>query len=307
MVTAAGAVHGQSQVERNVLLGGPGGLGVDVGGGLVAALREKGAKVEALGRAGSLEGWLVVPAGERPYTLYVDETGHAVMGLLFSPEGRALSGSQVDAVRDQAKGAARPEPVVRTRVRTREPWREAVGAARPGGDLPGMLAGKTAGAGDGRQENAPAVSERVLRGVFEAALAVEGFVLGKGGPEVVVFADPTCVPSRVAVVELSRSALKGAIRLRVLPVGARGAEAEAMAAMVLGSEDRARAWFRLDRNGEWPAVGAEAAAGVALNRRLFDRTGSDFVPFALFREENGRVRSAVGLDFRRWFGNGTAR
>lgn len=275
--------------------------------GLVAMLRSRGAEVEALGRRGSLEGWLVVPADERPYTLYVDETGHAVMGLLFSPEGKALSADQVSAVREKAGRPRGAEPVLRSRDRAKAQGREAAGGARPGAGVPGASAEEPAAASDDRNEGAPAVSERVLRGVFEAAQAVEGFDLGDAGPEVVIFADPTCLPSRAAVAELARQALEGGIRLRVLPVGARGAEAEAMAGLVLGSEDRARTWFTLDRDDELPLLGTEAAAGVALNRRLFDRTGSDFVPFALLSEADGRVRSAVGLDFRRWFGSGAAR
>ena len=132
---------------------------------------------------------------------------------------------------------------------------------------------------------------------------MEGFDLGKTGPQVAIFADPTCLPSRAGVAELARRALEGEIRLRVVPVGARGAEAEAMAELVLGSEDRARTWFTLDRDKEWRELGADAAAGVALNRRLFERTGSEFVPYALMREPSGGVVSAVGLTFGQWFGD----
>lgn len=297
----------QGPDSGSLVLDSVAGPGRERGGGLVATLRSRGAEVEALGRQGSLEGWLVVPAGERPYTLYVDETGHAVMGLLFSPAGKALSADQVRAVRDKAGGLRGPEPVLRTRDRYKVQGREAAGGARPGAGASGVLAEETAAAGDGRTEGVPAVSERVLRGIFEAARAVEGFDLGDAGPEVVVFADPTCLPSRAAVAELARRALEGGIRLRVLPIGARSAEAEAMAGSVLVSEDRTRTWFTLDRGGELPAPGAEAVAGVALNRRLFERSGAEFVPFVLLSEGNGRVRSAVGLDFRRWFGSGAAK
>ena len=145
-----------------------------------------------------------------------------------------------------------------------------------------------------------------LAGIFDMALAVEGFDLGEAGPEVAIFADPSCLPSRAAVAELARRALAGEIRLRVVPVGARGAEAEVMAALVLGSEDRARGWFTLDREDEWPALGADSAGGVALNRRLFERTGSEFVPYSLMRGTDGEVRAMIGADFGKWFGEGAA-
>ena len=316
--------HGQAMDDGMDLPGPSQGLAVQGNGGLVAVLRDRGAEVRALGRVGDLEGWLVVPAGQAPYTLYTDGTGHAVMGLLFSPEGKALSAGQVRAAQETVGRRSGPEPVVRTRVGSKGEGRLPRGEARrspvvqrdlfPGAagaaadpDAAACAAGK-AEAPLARKEAADTgASERSLRGIFEAALAVEGFDLGERGPEVTIFADPTCLPSRAAVAELARRALEGGIRLRVVPVGARGAEAEALAGLVLGSENRARTWFTLDRDGEWPALAAGAAAGVALNRRLFDRTGSEFVPLVLLRGTNGKVRSAIGLDFRRWFGDGAAR
>ncbi len=253
--------------------------GQEAGGSLVESLRANGAEVKPLGRRGELRGWLVTPRGQRPYTLYVDGSGHGVMGLLFSPDGIELTGKQVESVREVEKrlsGELRRPPDMSGASAKASP-------VEPGAD---------------REGSPPAPAA----GVLEAALAVEGFDLGHAGPQVAIFADPTCLPSRAAVAELARRALDGGIRLRVVPVGARGAESEVMAALVLGSGDRAQAWFTLDRDNRWPALHADAAAGVALNRRLFERTGSGFVPYALMREPDGRMVSAVGADFRAWFG-----
>ena len=86
----------------SVLLG-DGAMGGERREDLVAGLRAGGAEVKFLGRRGALEGWLVSPRGRSPYTLYVDETGHGVMGLLFAPEGRELTGRQVAAVREDTE------------------------------------------------------------------------------------------------------------------------------------------------------------------------------------------------------------
>ena len=268
---------------------GDGAMGGERREELVAGLRAGGAEVKFLGRRGVLDGWLVSPRGRSPYTLYVDETGHGVMGLLFAPEGRELTGRQVAAVRE---GAERVPGDVRA------PASPAVPKVEP----PKTRASRVE-AGEDRGGSAPAPRA----GLLEAALAVEGFDLGQTGPQVAIFADPTCLPSRAAVAGLARRALGGEIRLRVVPVGARGAEAEAMAELVLGSEKRAMTWFTLDRNDEWPELGAHAAAGVALNRRLFERTGSGFVPYALMQRADGGVSSVVGTDFTAWFGEGTFR
>ena len=262
--------------------------GQETGGALVEGLRANGAEVRPLGRRGALEGWLVTPRGKQPYTLYVDESGHGVMGLLFAPDGRELTARQVESA---GKTASRLPGDIRK-------WTEPdESQARPAATASRVVLGAD------RSGSAPAPSA----GVLEASLAVEGFDLGEAGPQVAIFADPTCLPSRLAVAELSRRALAGEIRLRVVPVGARGAEAEAMAALVLGSGDRAKTWFTLDREDEWPALSADAAAGVALNRRLFERTGSAFVPFTLKREADGGIASLVGADFAAWFGEGRPR
>lgn len=298
-------------------------LSQEADGSLVAGLRANGAEVTPLGRRGALEGWLVTPRGQRPYTLYVDGSGYGVMGLLFSPDGSEVTGRQIAGFREGTAAAGAEQG---QRGQGRNPGAPGLEASRVPAATERMRGESQTRPGDAyrapladvRQaplEGATRVSEGPglssssvsLAGIFEMALAVEGFDLGEAGPQIVIFADPSCLPSRAAVAELARRALAGEIGLRVVPVGARSAEAEVMAALVLGSEDRARGWFTLDREEEWPGLEADAASGVALNRRLFERTGSKFVPYALMREADGRVRSAIGADFAEWFGEGLVR
>ena len=246
---------------------------------LMELLRASGAELRTLGRRGALDGWMVAPPGKAPYALYVDGTGHAVMGLLFAPDGSELTRAQVAAV---PGGRALLAGVTVARGLDAPARPAASGVSRAGGDPPA--------------ERAP------LAGVLEAALAVEGFDLGQVGPRVAVFADPTCLPSRGAVARLARRALDGEIRLRVVPVGVRGGDAEALAGAVVASPDRARAWFEAGREGRLPEASQEGAAGAAMNRRLFERTGSAFVPLTLMHDAGGGAASAVGLDFEAWFG-----
>lgn len=255
-------------------------------GELVAKLRASGAEATFLGMRGSLKGWLVSPPGRSAYTLYVDGTGHGVMGLLFAPDGGELTKAQVAAARQAA-------PVERLAGR---------GVAETAPPQPG--AARADASQDRLRTNGhdrPAVPAMVA---LDLALAAEGFDLGKEGPQVAVFADPTCPPSRAAVAVLAGRALEGEVRLRVVPVGVRSDRAEVLAAAVLGSETRARTWFSLLRGGAVPEAGRDAGAGARLNGMLFRRTGSDFVPYALMRRADGSVVSAVGMDFQRWFGGG---
>ena len=257
-------------------------------GRLVAGLRASGADVTFLGLRGSLKGWLVSPPGRSFYTLYVDGTGHGVMGLLFAPDGGELTKTQIAAVRTGRPGAA-------------------AGARDGSGRAPTGPRSARADASPDRlradDSAQPAVSASTA---LDLALTAEGFDLGKEGPQTAVFADPTCPPSRAAVAALAQRALGGEIRLRVVPVGVRSDRAEALAAVVLNSGKRARTWLSLQRDGPLPEAGRDAEAGARLNGMLFRRTGSEFVPYALMRRADGSVVPAVGMDFERWFGGGSA-
>lgn len=275
--------------------------GQEGGGSLVERLKENGASVTALGRTGELEGWLVRQSGGESYTLYVDGTGHGVMGVLFDPQGASVTRVQLEKAR-QADGTPEGSRAPVERVRSAEGSdRSPVSTEADRAKL--------------ERERAQAVLEAATAplpslpgdGVLQAALAVEGFDLGSSGPQVAVFADPTCFPSRVAVAELSKRALEGEIRLRVVPVGVRGGDAETRAGAVLGAQERALAWFEGVGDGSRPEVSEDGLAAAAMNRSLFDRSRSEFVPLVLMREEGRPTVSAVGLDFQAWFEKGSAR
>ncbi len=269
--------------------------GEESGYRLVERLRGNGASVTALGRKGALDGWLVRQPGGESYTLYVDGTGHAVMGVLFDPDGASVTRMQLEAVPRADASAADPQaPVERLR---RAPGRDRSRVLAEA-DRVKLEMERARAAMEAATASQPALPGE---GLLEAALAVEGFDLGTSGPQVAVFADPTCFPSRVAVAGLARRALEGGLRLRVVPVGVRGGDAEALAGAVVGAADRALAWFELGREAGVPAASQSGAAGAAMNRSLFERTGSGFVPLVLMREADGGVLSAVGLDFESWF------
>ena len=188
--------------------------------GVIEELRDNGAVATALGERSGLQGWLVERVGEAPYTVYVTQDGHAVLGLLYAPDGSLLSDRQIDA-------ALR---------------RGAVGSAA--GDT-----GK-----EGRMAS-PATREADL---VDRAAAAFGFTLGARGPRVAVFADPECGFSRAAVAKLGERALDGGLRLRVVPVALLGAAAARRAAGIAASPEPALAWF--DDAFPPTAAGAERIA-----------------------------------------------
>ncbi len=258
------------------------GAGVASGGGpgagLVEQLRHSGAAVTPLGRRGAMDGWWVEPSAGEAYALYVDPTGHAVLGTMYAPDGSGVTGLQLEAMRAERRGAKTVASAVPHAARLAE-----------------ETARTRAGAAGGSRAVSPPAA------LFEAGAVAEGFELGETGPEVVTFADPACGPSRAAVAMLAKRAVDGELRLKVVPVGMLGERSRRLAEAVVASENGALAWFSADGEGV-PAAGSDRArAAVELNGRLFLRSGSEFVPWSLLRREEGAVSAAVGLDVEAWF------
>ena len=79
--------------------------------GIIELLVANGAEVEGLGKVGTLEGYRVWPADEQEgYTLYVTATGHAVMGLLYTPAGDLLTADQLAAATSATQPQHLPAP-----------------------------------------------------------------------------------------------------------------------------------------------------------------------------------------------------
>ena len=262
------------------LASGSPAIGSDRTVGLVEQLRQSGASVTSLGKSGAMDGWWVEPAAGEAYALYVDETGHAVLGTMYAPDGSGVTARQLEVMRAAGRGAESP-------VRSAPPL-----ASRRASGAEGAGPGATAGS---RAASSPAA-------LLEAGMAAEGFELGGSGPQVVTFADPACRPSRAAVAMLAKRAVDGELRLKVVPVGMLGESSKRLAGAIVASENRALAWFSPDRDAGPAEGGAWARAAVDLNGRLFLRGGSDFVPWSIRMADDGGVSSAVGVDFGSWFG-----
>ena len=226
---------------------------------MVSALRTNGARVVELGARGGLDGYLVEPAGGDLYSLYLTPDGHAVAGLLYGPDGDLITGDQIAAAQGKDAGEQVSES--------------------DGGQAVHM-----AHASEGA---APAADAEAL---FERSASAFGFTLGEDGPPVVLFGDPSCRWSRSAAARLSRQALAGRFRLRVIPVGLLGAVAARKAAAIASASDPAAAWF----DGAVPAASPEGARRVARNNGLFDAWGETAVPLIAWRDARGRIERRVG-------------
>lgn len=71
---------------------------------------EEGGKVEFLGHAYGLDGWIVFPPKGSVHYVYTTPEGAVLMGMLFAPDGALETGKQLEAYKERTKGAQSPAP-----------------------------------------------------------------------------------------------------------------------------------------------------------------------------------------------------
>lgn len=236
------------------------------------ALQASGAELVSLGPAGALEGWLVRRADGSLLTVYAVPDGHAVVGLLYGPDGLELTGAQLERAAVAAAGAGKGGTETQTGSRP-----------DPGGAaLEDAVRAAAAGV-------SPVPGARAHG--FEEALGSAAFSLGESGRDLVLFADPGCPWSRRAAATLGKLALDGAFRLHVLPVGVMGPGAYAEAAGILSAPRPGLAWF----SGEARAATADGRETLNANNERWRSFGAQDVPFLVWRGPHGAVRTHAGL------------
>ncbi len=273
----------------------------------LAALRDAGAALAPLGRAGVLDGWLVRKADGSVLTVYAAPGGHVVAGLLYGPDGLELTGGQLERAASPTWAASPTRTAGPTRTaspaRAASPARTAssTGAALPrnaplaatGAAVLADTVRAAAGEAPEPRHSVPGGPARPAgeAALFERGLAVAAFTVGESGPDVVAFVDPGCPWSRRAAAELGGLALEGAFRLHAVPVGVMGPDSHAHAAGILASPRPGLAWYR----SEPAAATAGDVARLEANNALWRAFGADAVPWLAWRGRDGGIRTHAGL------------
>ena len=246
---------------------------------VIAALRANGATILALGERGGLDGHFVELADGDAYGLYVTPDGHAVVGLLYAPDGALVTGRQIAAARNVAA--------------------DETAAVRSVSDSAGSVEDFIPARRDAGSVSRPARMAHLYtdesyvpdaEALFERSASAFGFTLGRSGPQVVVFGDPACRWSRSAVARLGQAALDGRLRLRVVPVAVLGAASAREAAAIASAPDPALAWFE----GSVAQAGPAGGRRIAGNNALYDRWGADAVPLIAWRGADGDIARQLG-------------
>ena len=253
----------------------------------LAALRDAGAELVPLGRAGVLDGWLVRKADGSVLTIYAAPGGHVVAGLLYGPDGLEMTGGQLERATSPTR-AASPAGTASS-AGAASPARAASPAGAALADAVRAAAGDTPKARHSVPGGPTRASDRAA--LFERSLDVAAFTVGESGPDLVAFVDPGCPWSRRAAAELGGLALEGAFRLHAVPVGVMSPDSHAHAAGILASPRPGLAWYRSDPA---PAT-AEDALRLEANNALWRALGADAVPWLAWRGRDGGVRTYAGL------------
>ncbi|MYE58088.1 MAG: hypothetical protein F4X35_00655 [Alphaproteobacteria bacterium] len=252
----------------------------------LAALRDAGAELVPLGRAGVLDGWLLRKADGSLLTVYAAPGGHVVAGLLYGPDGLELTGSQLEKA-TRLPGAKSPAQAARL-----------PGAASPAQAASDSALADAVRAASGQAEeprhstpDGGLVSASDRAALFARSLDVAAFTVGNAGPDLVAFVDPGCPWSRRAAAELGRLALEGAFRLHAVPVGVMSPESRAQAAGILASPRPGLAWYRSAPS----SATAEDVLRLEANNALWRAFGADAVPWLAWRDRDGAIRTHAGM------------
>lgn len=262
----------------------------------LAALRTSGAELVPLGRAGVLDGWLLRKADGSVLTVYAAPGGHVVAGLLYGPDGRELTGGQLERIAAPPRQASQTVtvPAKGNGVSPASPGRPVTIGRRAEARIASgqvALADAVRAAAGGSEPTRHSLSGAGPAALFSRSLDMAAFTIGEGGPDLVTFLDPGCPWSRQAAAELGQRALDGAFRLHAVPVGLMSAESHAHAAGILAAPRPGLAWYRWQPS---PAT-TEDIARLEANNTLWRAFGAKVVPWLAWRGADGAVHTHEGL------------
>jgi thiol:disulfide interchange protein DsbG len=224
--------------------------------------KKDGGKVEFLGHAYGLDGWLLMTKEGKPRYAYTTPEGGLVLGMLIDPEGKVKTGEQLKAymAKNQAAPAAEQE--------------KAPPEAAP--------------------EKA-SKSEQLYAEVEKAAWIAAG---NASAPHLYMFVNVNCGHCQEYWKDLSGALKSGSVQVRLVPFGAAPANREGGAAL-LSVDDPARAWNAYIA-GDKSALARDKIADGALakldaNTALAEKWKLRAAPFTLYREaETGSLIVIAG-------------
>jgi thiol:disulfide interchange protein DsbG len=230
-------------------------------------LVNEGAQIRYLGKDHGFDSWLTVKNGVEQYFYVLPDRSAFVMGILFDPQGKAVTVQQVKRLQSQGDTLLDSLADVPT-ANNKEPKDEAFKFKTPSEQLYADLQGSN------------------------------WVALGKpGAPVMYAFIDPQCPHCHAFIDSLRKGKYldEGKIQLRLVPVGFKD-ETRAQAAFLIASPNPQERWFA-HMDGDKQALPAKSdinQQGVQRNLALMQSWKFDVTPMIAYRAKDQTIKLVRG-------------
>lgn len=249
---------------------------------VLAKLGAAGAKFYYLGTRSNLDGWLVIKDKQVQMLYSATDNKSVLIGALFDTDGKNLTVEQIKTLIGENKEVA---DFFKT-------------AALSAAGAPASMTGKSPmiSAAAAPAEAKPALSpgEQLLR----ALKGTSGVNLGSSAaPQLLMVMDTNCPHCRATWKSLRDFVFKGALQVRLIPIGDPDSEDERTGAQLLRSPGPLEAWDKYALGDKSQLAGAaepSQTAAMRANHELIDRWHITATPYIVYRAKDGQVKIVQG-------------
>jgi len=248
---------------------------------VLANIQKIGAKIYFLGNRAGLDGWLIVKNGQMQIAYATPDNRGALIGALFGQDGDNITEAQINNLAVTNKEVA---DILASA------GQEQNAIAAPGG-APSPLPATPIGA-------LPAVALSPGERLFHDLSVTASVMIGKPmSPEIIMVMDPRCPHCQATWKALHDSIAKGAVHLRMVPIGNQDSDNERAAAILLSQDDPMTAWDKYINGDKSALAGTPAPAALAAvraNHTVIDAWKIESTPYLVYHAVNGKVKILQG-------------
>lgn len=247
---------------------------------------QNGAEIYYIGDYPPLHGFLMYKDGRVQVVYLLPNLKAVIFGGIYATDGTNISSQQITEASQQntqLKG-------LMTAAVEQQKELERGGIYANASDA--MLESKKNILPGGSASLAP--GERILNDFITAA----GIVVGKEGqPLISMLVDPQCPHCKETWSELKDHVASGAVRVKIVPIGAEGSESERQAAKFLRVKDPLNAWNKLvggDKSVVEGTPGAAEIAAIRANMQVALNWKIQTTPYIVYRASDSKVKVVQG-------------
>lgn len=248
---------------------------------IIRNILASGAELYYLGEREGLQGFLAYHNGEIQVFYVLPNQKDVVFGAIFSGDGANVTAVQIEDAGNtnaQLKGL-----LTAAAEQQREIEQSISGTASP------------------KQQGAAATTATPLspgERLYINFQSAAGQMVGENGkPIVMMLVDPLCPHCRETWNRLKAHVEQGALRVKLLPIGAEGTESEKYAAKFLSAQDALNVWNKFEAGDHSVLSGDPGVEGLKAVRATMAMAATwkiATVPYLVYRSKEGKVKIVQG-------------